>query len=251
LLIRKKLPVFVMKAIAFKQLIASAAVLATTLWSQTALAATAPDMYLQSVAGPQVVGPMLLVNVGEDSGSTAVNTVTADITYPADKLDMRYVNITGSAFQVNAEQSSTTGHIHIQRSRYGFALTGSQHIATITFVARTTGPVTLTYDTTSAVMGENGQSIGASLNNLDVTILPGGNFSPSAGSTTTVATVSPTPAATPSTSTTTDPAADTSGNLPKTGAAALGGTLGVAGLGGTSYAYMRSKRRLKQTQRQS
>jgi hypothetical protein len=240
-----------------KQFMFSATVAAATLWSQTAQASAAPVMYLQSYSGSQIpVGQMINVNVGEDSGTSSVVSATADITYPADKLEMRYVNVVGSVFQINAEQSGTTGHVHIMRNRYGFALTGSQHIATLTFIGKTVGPATITYDSTSQVMNQGNQSIGAGYDNLTVTLLPGGNIGPDAH---TVATVSPTPAASPSATTTPSasslPKAGTSSDstttLPDTGATALGATAGLTVIGGTTYAWMRSKRRLAETLRQA
>ena len=59
------------------------ALVAVTAWSMPVLASAAPNLFFNPSTTQVVSGQMVTVQVREDSGSTPVNAVQANISYPA------------------------------------------------------------------------------------------------------------------------------------------------------------------------
>ena len=223
------------------------AFVSATAWSLPVLASAAPNLFFNPSATQVTEGQMVTVQVREDSGTVPVNAVQANISYPADKLEMKYINVVGSEFQITAEQTTTEGSVRLARGRQGAPLTGSRQIAQITFVAKSAGTAEIDYTAGSVVVNSTDNSnVNAALDSAAVTILP-----KSGASTAPVSTVSPTPAVTPAATPTVLPEAgsDTPTTLPETGAMAMAGMAGLGTIGATSLVYIRSRRDLKQTLR--
>ncbi len=102
-----------------------------------ALAAGA-TLYLSPSSGSVANGSNLVVRVYEDSGSTQVNAVQANLTYPTNLLS--YVSYTSSsAFSIEAENpSGNTGSLRFGRGSIT-ARTGAQLVVSITFKAVASG----------------------------------------------------------------------------------------------------------------
>jgi hypothetical protein len=245
---------------------AAAAVLLTV---PAVLAAATPSMSLNPNTTNIAQGGMVLVTVRENSVDLPVNAVQANVSYPSDKLELKNINYTGSTFTVAAEESKSDGLVKMARGRTGTPLTGDQMVATLTFVSKKSGAASLGFASGSVVVNATtAQSINASLMGATVTIAapvatPTPTPTPSKTPTPTPSpsaspSASPKPTSSPKPSTSPTPSAmpvgsgsgnDTPTTLPETGAAA--GILGVGIIGGSTYLYMRSKRNLLGTLRQS
>lgn len=131
----------------------------------TSLAApTAPTVYLSPAS--QTLGPntTFTVQVREDSGTTPVNAVQANFSYPAALVDFVSISTTGTAFTTDAPSSGGSGQVSIARGIIG-NLTGDKLIATVTFKTKTTsGTANMAFTTgTALVSSSSNQNLLASL----------------------------------------------------------------------------------------
>ena len=121
------------------------AVIAFPLLSSTApvFAATA-NLYLSPASGSVSKGSILTVNIRENSGGEPVNSVQANLTYPANLLD--FVSISSSsAWGVVAQSSGGGGSVQIARGALP-AVSGDQLVASVRFKAKTdTGTASITF----------------------------------------------------------------------------------------------------------
>jgi hypothetical protein len=123
-----------------------------------------PTIYLNPAT--QTIGSngTVTLDVRENSGTTAVNAVQANFTYPTAQLTFVSIDTTTSAFSVQAENSGTAGQVKIGRGTTT-PVSGDQLIARITFQANTTGgAATLAFSSGSALVNSTtNQDILASL----------------------------------------------------------------------------------------
>jgi hypothetical protein len=105
--------------------------------SAIASSAGTATMTLTPSSGSHGTGTTLTVTIYENSGTTAVNAVEADLTYDASEL--QYVSIDGSssAFTEAIVNSGGSGSVSVQRGTTG-TLTGSQIVASVSFTVLTT-----------------------------------------------------------------------------------------------------------------
>ncbi|MDF2460694.1 MAG: hypothetical protein K0S68_97 [Candidatus Saccharibacteria bacterium] len=228
-----------------------------TLWSiPAALATSQPNLSLTPSVTSATTNQMVLVHVKEDSGTLPVNAVQANVNYPADKLELKYINYTGGSFGIQAEETKTNGQVRIARGRNDGAVTGSQHIATLTFTTKAAGTASLGFASGSVVVNaQTYQSINAAL--LGATV----NVAAPAATPTPTATPSKTPTPSPSASPTASPkvtpsatpsatpAPEQPATLPETGMAVMAGMGGLAVVGTATYAWYRSRRDLQDSLR--
>jgi chitodextrinase len=98
-----------------------------------------PTVYLSPSS--MVVGPSgtVTVQVRENSGTTAVNAVQANFSYPTSLLTFVSIDGTGSAFGTAAQGTGSAGQVSIARGTSCATgcttLTGDQLVATVTFTA--------------------------------------------------------------------------------------------------------------------
>jgi hypothetical protein len=97
-----------------------------------------PTIYLNPASS--VIGPngTVTVDVRENSGTTAVNAVQANFTYPTSLLTFTSIDATTSAFGTQAEGTGTAGQVKIARGTTT-PVVGDQLVARVTFQAGTTG----------------------------------------------------------------------------------------------------------------
>lgn len=101
-----------------------------------------PSVYLSPTLRTLGVNETFTVEIRENSGTTGVNAVQTNFTYPTDKLTWVSTNYSTSAFGVEAENTVDTvnGVVKIGRGvSLGASLTGDQLIGTITFTSKTVG----------------------------------------------------------------------------------------------------------------
>ena len=116
----------------------------------TAYADTA-TLYLSPASGSVSKGSILTVNVRENSGNEPVNSVQANLSYPANLLDFVSIN-SSSAWGVVAQNSGGSGSVQIARGALP-AVSGDQLVASVRFRAKTdSGTASITFASESAVV---------------------------------------------------------------------------------------------------
>jgi hypothetical protein len=159
-----------------------------------------PTIYLSPAT--QTVGPgaTFTVQVRENSSTTSVNAVQANLSYPTSLLTFVSIDTTGTAFSIEAQNSGGGGTINIARGTTT-PVTGDQLVATITFTATSTsGAATVAFTSGTALVssssnadilgglgatGSGTYTVDATAPTVSVTA-PANGSSISAGSTTTV-----------------------------------------------------------------
>lgn len=111
------------------------------------------------------------VTVKLNTGADTVNAVSAYIAYPADKLDVSYINSNYSAFKIQAEQSSGGGMIKIGRGNISGVKGSSLTVASITFKGKTLGSATLAF-----VGGSHSYSASGNNETLNLSASGGGTY---------------------------------------------------------------------------
>lgn len=102
-----------------------------------------PTMYLSPASQVMPINNTFTVQVRENSGTTAVNAVQANLTYPTSLLTFVSMSTTGTAFSTAGPSSGGGGTVSIAAgtpcTTTCSTVTGDQLIATITFKSTTTG----------------------------------------------------------------------------------------------------------------
>jgi hypothetical protein len=161
-----------------------AAVGAYIIWRSFA-APPPPTVYLSPASRTIAGSTNFTVQIREDSGSTTVNAIQANLTYDSSLIDYVSVDDTGSAFPTVAQTSGGGGSIQIARgtscSTTCAAVSGDQLVTTITFHTKTTSGAASVAFTTGTVLA-------SSTTNLDIL----GSLAATAGGTYTVDVTPPT-----------------------------------------------------------
>ncbi len=92
----------------------------------------AGSVYVSPASRTVGVGERFSLSVRTNTGGDAVNGVTVNLTYPADKLDFIGISGGGSAFAIEAPSSGGGGSISISRGNIN-PVSGDRLIATVTF----------------------------------------------------------------------------------------------------------------------
>lgn len=130
-----------------------------------------PTIYLSPTTQPLGINTTFTVEVRENSGTTAVNAVQANFSYPTALLDYvpttaevttanpNGISFVGSAFDVAAEAivDTATGNVKIARGVGGGAsVTTDKLVAKLTFRSKTTGgAANLNFATSSALVSQS------------------------------------------------------------------------------------------------
>lgn len=146
-------------------------------------ATTTPSIYLSPATTTVGPGGIITVQVRENSGSTGVNAVQANFSYPTSLLTCSTIDASTSAFGVEAQSTCTNGQVTLARGVSGGSapLTGDQLVATITFTAATTGG-------TATLAFTSGTALVSASTNQDIL----GSLAATIGATYTVDTTAPT-----------------------------------------------------------
>lgn len=147
---------------------------------------TPPTIYVSPQTQNLALNSTFTVTIRENSGTSTVNALQANISYPSSLLQVQNasapVSFTGSPFATVAENSSTPGQVTLGTGTEGGAspLTGDQLVGTITFKAIAGGTANLAFTTGTALLN--------STTNTDLL----GSLSATRGSSVVVDTASPT-----------------------------------------------------------
>jgi chitodextrinase len=159
------------------------------LYSLNSFAATNGSLSLSPASATASVGDSFTVTITEDSSTTPVNAVEADLTFPIDKLQFISIDSSSSAFgiQAAANGNNSTGSVTIVRGvNAGSAgITNSQQVAKVTFKALAPGSATISFANSSALVESNTNTDILSTKNSgtytlqDTTVPPGDTTAPS------------------------------------------------------------------------
>jgi len=133
----------------------------------THAAPPAPTIYLNP--STVTVGPngTFSVQVRENSGTTGVNALQANFSYPSGLVTCNSIDTSSSAFSVEAQSTCSGGQVTIARGVAGgsAALTGDQLVAVVNFTAdASSGTATMAFTTgTALVSAASNQDILGSL----------------------------------------------------------------------------------------
>jgi hypothetical protein len=108
-------------------------------------------MYLTPASGSYTVGSTVTVAVRENSGSTDVNAVEADLSYNSTDLQYLSSDFSTSAFEISATSSGGSGVVSMARGTTNASLSGDQLIGNLSFKVLAAGTGTVTFTTTSGV----------------------------------------------------------------------------------------------------
>lgn len=111
----------------------------------------APTIYFNPPTQGYTVGSNITIEIRENSGSTGVNAVQANFSYPSDKLTFVSSDGSGSGFTTEAQNVGGNGTVTLARGIIG-SLTGDQLIAKVTFKVNTTGTANLSFINGSALI---------------------------------------------------------------------------------------------------
>jgi hypothetical protein len=115
-------------------------------------------------------GSTITINIYENSGADAVDSVQANLTYPANLLD--FVSIaSSSAFSVVAQSTGGGGGVQVARGALP-AVTGSQLVASVRFKAKAnSGSAVITFAAGSTIVS-GGADIPTSTKGSTITLTP-------------------------------------------------------------------------------
>jgi hypothetical protein len=116
-----------------------------------AFAGGTPSLYIAVTTGQAAVGSKIAVQLKENSGTTGVNAVSAQLTYPSNILHFVSLDATGSNFDIDANSSASNTTITVNRGHAG-SLTGDQFIATVYFTVTGSGTAAMGFGSGSAVV---------------------------------------------------------------------------------------------------
>ena len=105
---------------------------ATVVVNATTTPPSPPTVYLNPLSQTYGVNSTFTVEVRENSGTTAVNAVQANFSYPTDKITFVSVDVSSSAFPTSAQATGGNGQVSIAQGIIG-TLTGDQLVAKVTF----------------------------------------------------------------------------------------------------------------------
>lgn len=111
----------------------------------------APTIYFNPPTQGYTVGSNITIDIRENSGSTGVNAVQANFSYPSDKLTFVSADGSASGFTTEAQSVGGNGTVTLARGVIG-NLTGDQLIAKITFKVNVAGTATLSFVNGSALI---------------------------------------------------------------------------------------------------
>jgi hypothetical protein len=108
----------------------------TTVTVSTSSTPNPPTVYLKPGTQAYALGSTITLEVRENSGTTPVNAVQANFSYPTDKLTFVSIDATSSAFTTEAQSTGSNGQVSLGRGIIG-TLSGDQLVAKVTFKVNT------------------------------------------------------------------------------------------------------------------
>jgi hypothetical protein len=125
--------------------------LATSILPATAHASASASLLMTPATGTYQAGSTVTVTVYEDSDTSQVSTVQADVIYPTDLLRYKSVSNTGSVFTDISPPAIVRGGLaSVSRSSIA-PKTGKQQVASLKFTVLASGTANLSFASSSAI----------------------------------------------------------------------------------------------------
>jgi hypothetical protein len=234
------------------KIVAGAAVAASLTAGQALAGAVAGEMTLSAPSTSLTTGQTVTLEVRENSGTAPVNAVQANVTYPADKVELDSIDSSASAFDIKADERNVGSTVFVARGKSGAVLTGNQSVTKLKFKATAAGTAKISFaDGTTIVRSDDNTALPVTMGSLTLTLKSPATPTPTPTpkpTATPVATATPKPTTTPVATATPTPVVGGAGDdqdpttLPQTGAEALGGIAGVGAIAYAGRAWYLSKR---------
>lgn len=130
-------------------------------------------------SGTYTSGQKLTITLYENSGTTAVNTVEADFTYPSNLLSYVAADYSQSKFEIGALSTISNGQVKIARGTTNASLTGNDEIGQITFQVISNGSASLIWQNSSGIASTaSNQNVLNIMNNASYNIVNSVNTKP-------------------------------------------------------------------------
>ena len=99
----------------------------------SSFAASGAYLYITPATSTFYQGSTVTVTIRESSGSTAVNAIQANISYPTDKMQYVSTDETSSDFSIRLNTTASGNTVSIAVGSVGASLTGDKEVATLHF----------------------------------------------------------------------------------------------------------------------
>lgn len=109
------------------------------------------ELYLAPASGSYSNGATVTVTIKENSYSTLVNAVQANLTYPAGQLQFQSINTATSAFTSTLQSNGGGGSVQIGMGILSGSVTGDAIVAVVTFTVIGTGTAPITFTAGSGI----------------------------------------------------------------------------------------------------
>lgn len=107
--------------------------------------------YLTPDNGSYANGATITLSLRENSLATAVNSLQANLTYDATRLQFVSSDVSASPFSSSIQNTGGSGSIQIALTSLGSTVTGDQLVSTLTFTAIGTGTAAITFAAGSGI----------------------------------------------------------------------------------------------------
>ncbi len=196
------------RPLAFAGLILTSTAIVLSVLALPVQAAGSTTLYLSPASSTVNVGSNLAVTIWENSGSTAVNAVEANLSYPSN-LQYASTDFSTSAFEIAASSTGGSGTVDIARGTVNLTLTGAQIVGIVNFNVLASGSASISFLSSSAVAATSNSA-------NTVGTMTGGTYTLQTPPATPPVTTTPSKSTTTTTTTTTKPATTTTTTKPAT-----------------------------------
>jgi hypothetical protein len=100
------------------------------------------------------VNDQVVVAIRENSLSVAVNSIQANLTYPAGKLQFVSASTAGSPFTTTVQNTGGSGNVQLAVGLLGGSVSGDQLVGTVTFKALASGTAQVDFTSDSGIADE-------------------------------------------------------------------------------------------------
>lgn len=117
---------------------------------QTAVS-TGAELYITPATGSYTNGSTFTITIRENSGSTPVNAVQANLSYPTARLQFQSISTATSGFSDVLQSTGGSGTVQIGMGELGGSVTGDAIVATVTFSVVGTGSAAVQFTAGSGI----------------------------------------------------------------------------------------------------
>lgn len=119
---------------------------------------TGAELYITPATGSYTNGSTVTITIRENSGSTQVNAVQANLSYPTARLQFQSISTSSSAFTTTLQNTGGSGTVQIGVGILGSSVTGDAIVATVTFTAIGAGAAAVQFTAGSGIAATSDSS---------------------------------------------------------------------------------------------